>query len=367
MCSKHRFEIMDSSSISIKTWLRAAVIASAVVVVAGCNKANSEASETVVHPVKLVEVPDFSMNHYDAFIAAIDATDRASLSFQVAGQVESVNVRMGSEVKKGDILATLDPTDYQLAYDARFAEFNLAKTAYERAMQLHDKKLISVDAFDKTETQYKAAMAALEQARTDLNYTKIESPFDGVVSIIFSKEHQVVGANQPVLNLIDNNVLDVVLTIPVSYAEKYGLEHISQSQFQVVMDSHKQVPIAAKFKEISTQPDQDTNSYQASLTFDKPQQLNLLPGMTGRVKLLNEKQGVNFNLPEDAWVSKKNLFGQLYRFDVDSQTISLVEVELDSLGNIISGLSKGDLIVQAGVAKLSPGQQVKAWTKEGGI
>lgn len=358
---------MDSSSISIKTWLRVAVIASAVVVVAGCNKANSEVSEPVIQPVKLLEVPDLSFSHYDTFIAAVDATDRASLSFQVGGEIERVSVRMGSQVKKGDVLATLDPTDYQLAYDARLAEFNLATAAYERATLLHDKKLISVDTFDQSETQYKAARAALEQAQTDLSYTKIISPFDGVVSITFGKEHQVVGANQAVLNLIDTNVLDVVLTIPVSYAETYGLNHISGSKFQVVMDSHKQTPIDAKFKEISTQPDQDTNSYAASLTFDKPQQLNLLPGMTGRVKLLNEKQGVTFNLSPDAWISKTNTEGKLYRFDAESQTISLVDVELDSLGNVVAGLSKGDLIVQAGVAKLSAGQQVKAWTKEGGI
>ncbi|MEF1290710.1 efflux RND transporter periplasmic adaptor subunit [Vibrio sp. M260118] len=358
---------MYSSMISIRSLLKAAVIASAAIAITGCNKANSEVSEPVIQPVKLMEVPDLSPSHYDTFIATIDATDRAGLSFQVAGEIETINVRMGSEVKKGDVLATLDPTDYQLAYDARFAEFNLAKTAYERATQLHEKKLISVDTFDQTETQYKAARAALEQAQTDLSYTKITSPFDGVVSITFSKEHQVVGANQPVLNLIDNRVLDVVLTIPVSYAETYGLNHISESQFQVVMDSHKQMPIDAKFKEISTQPDQDTNSYQASLTFEKPQQLNLLPGMTGRVKLLNEKQGATLNLSGDAWISKTNTEGQLYRFDTDSQTISLVDVELDSLGNVVSGLSEGDLIVQAGVAKLSPGQQVKAWTKEGGI
>lgn len=342
-------------------------VGSIALTIVGCNKANSEISEPVVKPVKLVEVPNLEKNHYDSFIATIDATDRAALSFQVAGEVESIAVRMGSVVQKGDVLAKLDQTDYQLAFDARLAEYNLAKTAFERASRLHDKNLISVDTYDQSETQYKAAKASLEQARTDLSYTQIVAPFDGVVSITFAKEHQVVGANQHVLNLINNSVLDVVLTIPVSYAENYGLSHIAGSEFHVVMDSHKDVWMPASYKEISTKPDPDINSYQASLTFERPADLNLLPGMTGQVKLKSDKRSEMVNLAPEAWVSKSSQQGQLFRFDEETQTIALVDVELDASGNIVSGLFSGDLIVQAGVEKLVSGQQVKAWTKEGGI
>jgi len=351
----------------IKPAIKLLAVGAIAIVTAGCNKANSEVTHSVVKPVKLVEVPDLLTKQFDTFIATIDATDRAELSFQVAGEIKNINVRMGSVVKRGDVLAELDPTDYQLAFDARLAEYNLARTAFERAALLHDKQLISVDTYDQNETQHKAASAALEQARTDLNYTKIIAPFDGVVSLTFGKEYQVVGANQPVLNLIDNNVLDVVLTVPVSYAETYGLEHIADSSFLVVMDSHKQVSMPAEFKEISTQPDADTNSYTASLIVHRPQQLNLLPGMTGQVKLLNEERGERLNLASTAWVSKQNGEGQLYRFDTKTETLSLVNVELDSNGTIINGLTSGDLIVQAGVENLSPGQQVKIWKREGGI
>ncbi|KJY83975.1 acriflavin resistance protein [Vibrio galatheae] len=358
---------MTASSERMKSILKLVCVGALVVNLAACNKANSEITDPVVKPVKLLEVPDLATRRYDSFIATIDATDRVALSFQVAGEIANIDVRMGSIVEQGDVLARLDPTDYQLAFDARLAEYNLAKTAFERATQLHNKKLISVDTYEQHETRFKAANAALEQAKTDLEHTQIIAPFSGVVSITFSKEHQVVGANQPVLNLIDNRVLDVVLTIPVSYVETYGLKHIASSEFQVVMDSHKQNPIPAEFKEISTQPDADTNSYQASLTFNKPQQLNLLPGMTGQVHLLNEKRGRAYQLASSAWVSKQQNHGQLYRFDSDTQTLSLVSVELDDDGHVVSGLTTGDLIVQAGVENLAPGQQVRAWTKEGGI
>lgn len=350
--------------IPVARWV---TIAAMAIAVTGCNKANSEINQSIVTPVKLVEIPDLQNSRYDRFIANIDATDRASMSFQVSGEVEAMDVRMGSVVKKGQVLAWLDPTDYQLAYDAKNAEYDLAKTAYQRAVALHEKSLISVDKFDQSEAAYTAAKAAFDQAKTDLEYTKITAPFDGVVSLIFSKEHQVVAANQAILNVINNRVVDVVFAIPVSYAEQYGLGHIENSAFNVVMDSHPHLSIPARFKEISTQPDSDTNSYRASLTFERPENLNLLPGMTAQVRLLNEKRFAKVDISPSAWISKSSQHGQLFKFDPQQQVITPVDVTLDVNGNVIAGLQQGDLIVQAGVENLVSGQQVKAWTKEGGI
>ncbi|MDA0120236.1 efflux RND transporter periplasmic adaptor subunit [Vibrio sp. T11.5] len=335
--------------------------------IAGCNKAVSEVTTSVVTPVKLMEVPDVNQSQVDSFIAKIDATDRATLSFQVAGEIESLKVKMGSVVEKGDVLAILDPNDYQLALDARQAEYRLASTAFDRADQLYAKKLISTDDFDQMETQFKAAKAAYEQAVTDLNYTRITAPFDGVVSITFAKAHQVVGTNQPILNLIDNSVMDVVFTVPVTYIEQYGLDKFSASTLAVSMDSHRDVDIPSEFKEISTQPDVDTNSYSASVTIQRPQELNLLPGMTGQVRLVNTEKKATLKIAPSAWISKYDTTGLLYRFNSENQTIQQIQVTLDEHGDVISGLEKGDLIVEAGVDKLASGQQVKAWKKEGGI
>ncbi|WP_260260174.1 efflux RND transporter periplasmic adaptor subunit [Vibrio intestinalis] len=333
----------------------------------GCNQANSEETAPIVKPVKLMQVPDNAQHQYDSFIAKIDATERAGLSFQVAGEIEHIFVKMGSQVSKGQTLAKLDPTDYQLALDAKQAEFDLANTAYQRAKTLFGKKLISTDDFDQRETEYKAAKSALEQAKTDLTYTHIVAPFDGVISISFSEEHQVVGANQPVFNLINNKVMDVVFTIPVTYVESHGLQHVSQSSLSVKMDSHKQIQIPATFKEISTKPDADTNSYRASVTIERPQSLNLLSGMTGQVQLLKQQGAQGIVLSDSAWVSKSDSTGTIFRYDSQSKIINAVTVGLDNSGKVVSGLNAGDWVVEAGVEQLVSGQQVKAWVKEGGI
>lgn len=194
----------------------------------GCNKAISEPAEPLIKPVKLLAVKDLTVDDSDAFLARIDATYRAQLSFQVGGEVEKLLVRMGQGVEKGEVLATLDPKDLQLALDAAQAQYALAKTQWERAKSLYSKKLISTDSYDQKETQYKAALASFEQAKTDLSYTKIQAPFDGVVSYTYVKPYQVVGEKQEILNLIDNTTLDVSFTLPVSYAESVSLSALKK-------------------------------------------------------------------------------------------------------------------------------------------
>lgn len=358
---------MNNRKLYNRGWVSSLAISSISLFLVGCNQANSEETNVVIKPVKLFEVPDFASNKADWFIAEIDATERAALSFQVSGEIRRVLVKMGQQVEKGQILAELDPTDYQLAVDARSAEYELAKTAYDRASALYEKQLISTDTYDQHESQFKVSKAALEQAKTDLAYTKIKAPFEGVISLSHVKEHQVIAASQPVVNLINNDVMDVVFSLPVSYVDKYGLAHISDAKLSVAMDINKAFSIPAKFKEISTRPDSEINSYRARVTIERPEFMNLFSGMTGHVQLPNNESPQGVTLVETAWISKTNGQGELFKFIPETQLIESVQVSLNDQGEVISGIESGDFIVETGVSQLTEGQQVKAWVKEAGI
>lgn len=344
-----------------------AAIAALSISLSGCNNANSEIIDPVITPVKLVTVPQLGQQTVDSFLAKVDATDRAQLSFQVGGVIESATVRMGEQVVKGQLIAQLDPTDYQLAVDAKQAQFDLAKTQYQRAKQLFDKKLISADNYDQNETRFKATFASLEQAKTDLAHTALVAPFDGMVSYTFAKQFQLVGAKQPVINLINIDQMDVAFTLPVSYVKSVGISALKQKRMWITMDNHSQQRIEASFKQISTQPDLDTNSYEASVTIQRPKAMNLLTGMSGQVHIQSAIRHDAFALPNAAWLSKVNTEGELWRFNPESQQVNRISVQFDNNNAVVAGLEKGDLIVVAGVEKLIEGQIVKAWQKEGGI
>lgn len=346
------------------TLIGAVVTLSLSTLLTGCNKA---ISEPLIKPVKLLAVKDLTVDDSDAFLARIDATYRAQLSFQVGGEVEKLLVRMGQGVEKGEVLATLDPKDLQLALDAAQAQYALAKTQWERAKSLYSKKLISTDSYDQKETQYKAALASFEQAKTDLSYTKIQAPFDGVVSYTYVKPYQVVGEKQEILNLIDNTTLDVSFTLPVSYAESVSLSALKNAEMWVTMDSEPSKRIPGKFKEISTQPNIDTNSYEAIVTITRPTDRNLLTGMTGQVHIAKQNKSNAMTLPTSAWVNKQKKQGEVWVMDSSTQQVSKVTLSLNESGAIESGLDNNDYVVIAGVERLVEGQVVKAWIREEGI
>lgn len=349
------------------TLIGAVVTLSLSTLLTGCNKAISEPAEPLIKPVKLLAVKDLTVDDSDAFLARIDATHRAQLSFQVGGEVEKLLVRMGQGVEKGEVLATLDPKDLQLALDAAQAQYALAKTQWERAKSLYSKKLISTDSYDQKETQYKAALASFEQAKTDLSYTKIQAPFDGVVSYTYVKPYQVVGEKQEILNLIDNTTLDVSFTLPVSYAESVSLSALKNAEMWVTMDSEPSKRIPGKFKEISTQPNIDTNSYEAIVTITRPTDRNLLTGMTGQVHIAKQNKSNAMTLPTSAWVNKQDKQGEVWVMDSSTQQVNKVTLSLNKSGAIESGLDNNDYVVIAGVERLVEGQVVKAWIREEGI
>lgn len=349
------------------TLIGAVVTLSLSTLLTGCNKAISEPAEPLIKPVKLLAVKDLTVDDSDAFLARIDATYRAQLSFQVSGEVEKLLVRMGQGVEKGEVLATLDPKDLQLALDAAQAQYALAKTQWERAKSLYSKKLISTDSYDQKETQYKAALASFEQAKTDLSYTKIQAPFDGVVSYTYVKPYQVVGEKQEILNLIDNTTLDVSFTLPVSYAESVSLSALKNAEMWVTMDSEPSKRIPGKFKEISTQPNIDTNSYEVIVTITRPTDRNLLTGMTGQVHIAKQNKSNAMTLPTSAWVNKQESQGEVWVMDSSTQQVNKVTLSLNESGAIESGLDNNDYVVIAGVERLVEGQVVKAWIREEGI
>ena len=358
---------MKGTSNSLTPFVRVAALVLLGSILAGCNQANSEITEEVVKPVKLLQIPMPANQASNAFPGKLEATQRAQLSFQVPGEIEQLTVRVGQRVEQGQVLAVLDDQDYRLAFDAKLAEYELAQSQFQRAKQLYGKKLISTDQFDQRETAFKAAAANLEQAKTDVEHTLIKAPFNGVVSLKFVNQNQFVAANQPVMNIQNVDEMDVSFNLPVPFVKQSSLSAIRQTVVWVEMDNHPAQQIHAQFKELSTKPDTDTNSYTAKVTLSRPEAMNLLSGMVGQVHFAKPEMSNAMRLPEGAWVEKQNGQGTLWQFDPATGVVDALQVALNNEGEVVSGLAPGIMVVIAGATDLLPGQQVRAWEREGGI
>ena len=350
---------------------------SAMLILQGCKPAQSDVIQETVVPVRVMEVPVAEKGNEYRFVAQVNATEHAKLAFQISGKIDAVNVKMGQTVKAGDVLATMDKENYQLAVTSNQAEFELQQAKLARSEQLIANRLISQAQYDQTYAAYKAAKTSLEQAKTDLSHTKLQAPFDGIVSLTHAKPHQFAGANQPVLNLLSNQQFDVQFNIPVPIAEQLKAQRLNENMLSVKLDNFPDLTLPARFKEIATQPDTDTNSYSVTLTVNRPATLNILPGMSGVAHI---KQGsaapAAILLPEGAFITKPSatddineltMPAQVWRIQPDTNQLEAITVELDAQGYVIGGVKAGDRIVTAGAKMLQHNQQIRGWEKEGGI
>jgi HlyD family secretion protein len=126
---------------------------------------------------------------------SLNAVRTVQVGTQVSGQLSAIYVDFNDKVKKGQLLARIDPTlqeaavqDAQAQLAKAQAQLNLAKESYERNRALHDQKIITETEYQVSQTDYavgqstvRSAQISLDRARQNLSYTSIYSPIDGVI------------------------------------------------------------------------------------------------------------------------------------------------------------------------------------------
>lgn len=147
----------------MKQWIMLCVLSSAVLLT-GCEKPDT-AERDMVTRVKVVELGREKLSDRLYFPAVANAADRSHLSFRVAGEINQLTIKEGDRVKQGDVLATLDPTDYQLDVDNAKARFTVIDSQYTRSSPLVKKGLLAKSQFDEIAAQRQIAKAEFDLAK----------------------------------------------------------------------------------------------------------------------------------------------------------------------------------------------------------
>jgi RND family efflux transporter MFP subunit len=207
----------------------------------------------------------------------VRARHEMPMAFRINGRIEQRAVDAGQQVKKGQLLFALDPSDLEKELDARRAEVSAAKSAISlatadvvRGRDLLKKKFISQQSLDrfilvKREAQERlnAAFARLEQAKNALSYANLKAESDGLLTEVTGERGGVIAAGQTVAVLAKEGELEVELffpeelkppvngqvilrngeLLPLNLREVAGaadpVSHTWRSRYSVVSDSHK--------------------------------------------------------------------------------------------------------------------------------
>ena len=110
---------------------------------------------------------------------AIEAIDKADVAFMVPGRVIAVDAEDGAMVRQGQLLARLDPADYEKGLAIAEAQLAEVQARHGRLSRLHEAGSLTDTDFDKIDAALKQTTAAAELARRQLGYTELHAPFDG--------------------------------------------------------------------------------------------------------------------------------------------------------------------------------------------
>ncbi|MGI9236840.1 MAG: efflux RND transporter periplasmic adaptor subunit, partial [Woeseiaceae bacterium] len=178
-----------------------------------CEKAVEEAPE-IVRPVRILTISSLQGGDTLNYPGAIQGAQNAELAFEVEGRLIELPAEEGITVTENQVLARLDPADYQAALDAAQARFNSAKDTFDRYSEVFERGAISRQEFDNARRQLGVQGADLTAAKKAMSDTQLRAPFAGLIGRTFVENFNNVQAKQPILLLQDMSQLEVVINIP---------------------------------------------------------------------------------------------------------------------------------------------------------
>jgi len=344
------------------------VIWTLFVVLSGCSK--SDQVETGVdsgRPVKTVVIQSIGLENTREFPGTVWAAQKADMAFRVSGKLNELPVREGDQVERGQVIATLDDTDFKIALGDSQASFTKAAADFKRAIKLLPDGHISRSDYDKLEAQHKTAMANLALSRQNLAYTTLEAPFPGTVAKRFVENHEEVNAKQKIVLLQDNSSLDISIDVPESLMimiDRDKKDSGERRKVHAIFNAIKDRVFPLTFKEVVTNADIDTQTFKVTFTMIPPAGFSILPGMKATV--IADSSGLEDNaeatlLPVSAVVADIDKQSIVWLVNEENMTVNPIVVQAGSMQRDsieISGLKAGDRVVVTGVPFLRKGMKV---------
>lgn len=324
--------------------------------------------------VKIDSVKPYKNQLSVTYPGKIKASSDVSLGFRVSGTLLRVNVDVGSMVRKGQVLAEIDPRDYKTQLNATEAEYNRIKGEAERIMALYEKRSVSKNDYEKAKFGLEQISSKLEAHRNALIDTQLKAPYDGYIQKKFYDKDETIAAGMPVIAMINKGVPEVEINIPS--AEFYDKD--SFDSFYCSIDLFPGATYPLKLTGITHKANLN-QLYTMRFSFDKGD-FKRMPtaGMTATVRINKKTDESSLMLiPLSAVFNDGAGQSTVWIYDtsnkvINSRIVRLSGIRRDGQAIVSAGLKAGEQIVVAGVHSLQEGTKVvplapKTKTNIGGL
>jgi membrane fusion protein (multidrug efflux system) len=353
-----------------------------VLLIAGCGPKN----EQVALPPAKVNVVKAIANDvplYEDFVAQVYGESDVDIRSRVEGWVTSVNFREGSVVKKGDLLYVVDDVQYKTRVDREASELARAKTELVRSQNelsrvkpltelnaLSQKDLDNATAsFDAAQAQVKASEASLQNARIELGYTRVFSPFDGIIGISNVRVGDYVSraGGTSVLTTI-SSISGVRVRFQISEREYLRIAQMTQEEIasakknvQLILADGSIYSEKGQVNFADREIDPKTGTMTIEAIFPNPKGL-LRPGQFVKTRILLSTYPNAVLVPQRAVFQLQNLTQVFTVTDSSTLKVTIVETgpKVGDAWIIKKGLAPGGRVAVVGTAALTPNSKIEA-------
>ncbi|MDE7338799.1 MAG: efflux RND transporter periplasmic adaptor subunit [Bacteroidales bacterium] len=352
--------------------------------VCSCKKQASRQNVVVGYPVEIIKTTDVVLNtHYAATVTGCQTVE---VRPQIDGMLTKICLREGAPVRKGQVLFEIDPAQFQAAYDIAQANVNSAEAAVSTAQlvlnsnkELYEEEVISDFELNMAENElaeakakYKLARAELEKASTNLSYTLVKSPVNGIASMIPYRVGALVSSNiiEPLVTVSDDGEVyayfslaeNQILELIAQYGSmKKAIAEMPEVEFKMI--NGEMYPLKGRIDAISGTINSTTGAINLRAVFPNPKRI-LHDGGTGSVVIPSVYTNCMV-IPQSATYELQD---KIFVYKVVDGKASSTEIKIASNNNgreyvVTEGLSVGDTIVSEGAGLLREGTIITSKTQ----
>jgi RND family efflux transporter MFP subunit len=311
--------------------------------------------------VRLVKVDSLQPQTFEHFVdvqGSIDSEENVMASPEMPGVITGIMVKEGDVVSKGTVLATMESAAMSNALQEVKTAYALASTAFEKQKRLWDQKIGSEIQFLQAKTNKESLESRIKSMEAQLNMSRIKAPVSGTVDDVRIKLGEMASPGMSGVRVVNLNKMKVVANVSDTYISKIKKGDIVKVELPDVS-----LVLDAKVTFVAKVINPQTRSFKVEVALQNKDNL-IRPNMVAKIKINDEKKDdvlvISSNLVKrtgnekfimiaekenNVWVAKKRMIttGNEY----NGKTI------------VMSGLSKGDMIITAGQNDVVEGQSIK--------
>ncbi len=360
------------------------------VLLVGCDNSVAQNAAPPAPAVSAADVVVKSISQWDSFNGRIEAVESVQLRPRVSGYIDKVNYTDGQEVKKGEVLFTIDDRTYRAALEQAQANLaraktqaSLAQSEANRTDKLINTHLVSREEWEQrrsaavqAQADIRAAQAAVDAAQLNLDFTKVTAPIDGRASraLITSGNLVTAGDTASVLTtLVSQKTVYVYFDVDEStYLHYQSLARSGQGAssnhtalpVEIGLTGEEGYPHQGKVDFLDNQLTPSTGTIRMRALLDNSQR-QFTPGLFARVRLPGSAEFKATLIDDKAVLTDQD---RKYVYIVDkegkAQRRDITPGRLaDGLRIVRQGLNPGDKVIVEGLQKVfMPGMPVNAKT-----